>query len=143
MGRMTLDQYFVATNVVAGIGWLMLLAAPLNRPLMVMLARTAGVLLAVSYVVLFVMAWRSAEGFAATYSLPGIAAFFDVPGFVLVGWIHYLAFDLWVGSWEVEEAGRSRLAHWLVVPCLFFTYLLGPVGLLLFLLLRMVAAKKR
>ncbi len=140
---MTLDQYFVAANVVAAIGWLMLLAAPLNRPLMVMLARVCGTLLAISYVALFVIAWRSEAGFAVDYSLPGITRFFDVPGFVLVGWIHYLAFDLWVGSWEVEEAGRSRLAHLLVIPCLFFTYLLGPVGLLLFLLLRMVAAKKR
>ena len=55
---------------------------------------------------------------------------------MLVGWVHYLAFDLWVGAWETEEAERRGMPHAALVPCLALTFLAGPVGLLLFLVLR-------
>jgi hypothetical protein len=55
---------------------------------------------------------------------------------LLAGWIHYLAFDLFVGSWEVRDAQRVGIHHLFVVPCLVLTVLFGPIGLLLYLLLR-------
>lgn len=60
-----------------------------------------------------------------------------LPGWLLLaGWVHYLAFDLFIGSWEVRDAQRHGLSHLLVVPCLALTFLFGPVGLLLYLGLR-------
>jgi hypothetical protein len=53
-----------------------------------------------------------------------------------VGWAHYLAFDLFVGSWEVRDSQRLKIPHWQVVPCLLFTLMVGPVGLVLYLTLR-------
>jgi hypothetical protein len=50
--------------------------------------------------------------------------------------VHYLAFDLFVGSWEVRDAQRLGLPHGMVIPCLVLTFLFGPIGLGLFLLLR-------
>ncbi|MEE4349505.1 MAG: ABA4-like family protein [Pacificimonas sp.] len=58
------------------------------------------------------------------------------------GWFHYLAFDLFVGAWEVREARRIGLTHWAVIPCLLLTFMLGPAGLLLFLILRAVHQRK-
>jgi hypothetical protein len=69
-------------------------------------------------------------------SLAGVAQLFQNPRALLAGWIHYLAFDLFVGSWEVRDARRVGLHHLLVVPCLLLTFLLGPVGLLLYFALR-------
>ena len=51
--------------------------------------------------------------------------------------MHYLVFDLWVGSWETED---DSLPHWLLLPCLALTFLAGPTGLLLYHLLK--AARK-
>ena len=56
---------------------------------------------------------------------------FTSPHAVLAGWIHYLAFDLFVGAWEVRDARRHGLSHWMVVPCLALTLMLGPFGLLI------------
>jgi len=56
---------------------------------------------------------------------------------LLAGWVHYLVLDLWVGSWEVEDAGRHAAPHALLLPCLVLTFLSGPVGLLAYLLLRL------
>ena len=44
--------------------------------------------------------------------------------------MHYLAFDLFIGSWEVRDARRHGVPHVLVIPCLLMTFLLGPIGLL-------------
>ena len=55
---------------------------------------------------------------------------------MLIGWVHYLAFDLWIGSWEAEEAHRVGMSHLMLLPCLAFTFLAGPFGLLMFLGLR-------
>ena len=138
---MSLDMMFIAANAIGLVGWLALLFAPLNRSTLVAVARIAGAALCVFYVAVFVQA--GSPQMPIDYSLSGIAAFFGVPGYLLAGWIHYLAFDLWIGSWEVEEAGRTGMPHALVLPCLFFTYLLGPIGLLLFLVARAMSAKRK
>jgi hypothetical protein len=54
----------------------------------------------------------------------------------LAGWIHYLAFDLLVGIWEVRDSHERGVPHWLVIPCLFFTFMLGPIGFLLYCAVR-------
>jgi hypothetical protein len=69
-------------------------------------------------------------------SLQQVAALFSVPAALLAGWIHYLAFDLFIGSWEVRDSQRLKISHWLVVPCLVLTFLFGPIGLALYLVLR-------
>ncbi len=138
---MSLDTMFLLANAIGLAGWLALLFAPLNRSTLVAVARIAGAALCVFYIVVFVKTGEPPS--PIDYSLSGIAAFFGVPGYLLAGWIHYLAFDLWIGSWEVEEAGRTGMPHRVVLPCLFLTYLLGPVGLLLFLVARAMAAQRK
>lgn len=130
---------FQLASAVPLLGWAALLAAPLNRPLAVAAARVAAVVLAAGYVVL--LGWRlltAPGGFdPATFStLPGLARAFSNPAVMLVGWTHYLAFDLWTGAWEAEEAHRRGVPHALVVPCLLLTFLAGPAGLVAFLLVR-------
>ncbi len=78
---------------------------------------------------------------ASFASLHGVMQFFTVPHAALAGWIHYLVFDLFVGAWEVRDARRRGIPHRWLLPCLIFTFLLGPSGLLAYLLLR--AARQR
>lgn len=69
-------------------------------------------------------------------SLDGVMTLFTSPHFALVGWVHYLVFDLFIGAWEVRDARRRGIPHWFVVPCLALTLMLGPIGLLAYLVLR-------
>jgi hypothetical protein len=71
-------------------------------------------------------------------SLPALMVLFTDPALVTVGWIHYLAFDLFVGCWEVNDSRKQGINHWLVIPCLLLTFLLGPIGLALYFVLRAV-----
>jgi hypothetical protein len=78
---------------------------------------------------------------AGMSDLAGVMALFDHPNGVLTGWTHYLAFDLFVGAWIGRDAQRQGLAHLFTVPCLLATLMFGPVGLVLYFLLRIVNGK--
>jgi hypothetical protein len=131
-----LERLFWLAHLPALVGWIALLAAPVVGPRSVAIARGAGLVLAFSYLGLFLAAPEGLRSLAADYSLGGIGSLFADPRLLLLGWVHYLAFDLWVASWEAEEGARHGMSHWLLAPCYFLTFMLGPLGLLLFLLLR-------
>ena len=57
-------------------------------------------------------------------------------GAVLAGWIHYLAFDLVAGSFVLNDSQAKEIGHgWVVLP-LFFCFMLGPIGLLAYWIIR-------
>jgi hypothetical protein len=95
--------------------------------------------LAALYIGLFSSNWNSHLGFG---SLDQVYALFQNPAMLLAGWIHYLAFDLFIGSWEVRDARETGIPHLLVIPCLAGTFLIGPAGLLAYLLLRLAYTKR-
>ena len=74
-------------------------------------------------------------------TIEGVRNIFATDAGVIVGWAHYLVFDLFVGAWEARDAKRRGFNHWLLVPCLVLTFMFGPVGLFLYLILRKVTGK--
>ncbi len=132
---MSPDMIFSALNMLTLVGWVALLASPFIPRIA---DRVAGLavpgLLAIAYTGLILAFWSSAKG--GYDSLDNVAALFQTRELLLAGWIHYLAFDLFVGSWIVRTARQAAVPFWMVVPCLVLTFLFGPIGLLLFLVLR-------
>ena len=92
-------------------------------------------LLGIAYIYAMSHALPFPEG-AGFGSLTEVLNAFAVPWLALAGWIHYLAFDLFVGAWIVRDAQRQGIAHGWTIPCLVFTFMAGPVGLLMYLLIR-------
>ena len=134
---MTAEQLFSILNLVALAAWLPLVFLPRVRWATTVVPVAVPALLAVIYAVLVAVALpRSEGGFS---SLAGVRLLFDNPWGLLAGWTHYLAFDLFIGGWEVRDAQRRGISHLLVVPALALTFLLGPGGLLLYLAIRSVA----
>ncbi|MFO0944529.1 MAG: ABA4-like family protein [Planctomycetota bacterium] len=129
---MNADFIFKVCNYAALVGWLLLVFAP-NWKWTRAVIETALIplMLAVVYLVLMIAYFGNSEGNFST--LDGVFQLFRDRNVVLVGWIHYLAFDLFIGSWEVRDARRLGIFHLLVIPCLFLTLMLGPVGLLAYL----------
>jgi len=116
-------------------GWLLLVFAPRWRWTRRILGSAAlSLVLAALYLVLIV--WRMPRADGGFGSLAEVDRFFRDPYLLLAGWIHYLAFDLFIGGWEVRDAQQLGLPHLLVVPCLLLTFLLGPIGLMAYVLLR-------
>lgn len=72
------------------------------------------------------------NGFMDFGSLDSVMELFTKENAVLAGWVHYLAFDLLVGMWMVAQNRELGIHKALMAPCLFFTFMLGPLGFLLF-----------
>lgn len=129
------DQIFQIANMTALIGWVVLLISPFIPKLA---DRISGLiipaLLAIAYSGLILVFFGGAEGGFDT--LDNVMKLFTVREAALAGWIHYLAFDLFIGAWEVRTGRADGMPFLLVLPCLPLTFMFGPAGLLLFIVLR-------
>lgn len=125
----------VANNAVL-VGWILLLALPHSRltKALVHSGLISGVLSAL-YFALIVEHFRLAD-LEKFSSLAGVLELFQNPAVLLAGWVHYLAFDLWVGGWIVRQGKEANISHFILLPILALTFLLGPVGFLLFIILQ-------
>src|SRR5687768_9591093 len=93
-------------------------------------------ILAIAYVLLIRAGFGEAQG-GGYGSIVEIRALFASDSALVAGWLHYLAFDLFIGAWIVREGLERKLPPLLILPCLPLTFLFGPAGLLLFFLLRL------
>ena len=138
---MSPEQIFRLCGMLATAGWLLLVFVPRWR-------WTARLVcpVVIPLILALVYLWLVATTFGRTPggfgSLAEVSLLFQSPRALLAGWIHYLAFDLFVGSWEVRDAQRVGVRHLFVVPCLVLTFLFGPVGLLLYFILRASIRRK-
>ncbi len=67
---------------------------------------------------------------------------FTNPVAVLIGWIHYLAFDLMVGLYIIYDSRSHEVNRWVLIPCMILTFMAGPMGLLLYMVFRVVKTRK-
>jgi len=88
------------------------------------------VALSVVYVFLF---FYCLGGEGGMDTLQNLKISFQRDEVLLLGWVHYLAFDLFIGAWITRDARTIGLHHLVVLPMLFLTLFAGPVGLLLYL----------
>lgn len=138
---MTNDQIFKLVSSIAMLAWLLLIIAPKWEGTGKTLMGLVITLFCIIYIYLISQSIK-AEDFKSFSSLPGVMQLFTQEGAVLAGWVHYLAFDLMAGLFIVNDSQKNNLSHWLIIPCLLFTFMLGPVGLFLYLLIRLVKTKK-
>ena len=132
----TPDQLFGWAGQSAMVGWLILLLLPRRWSLLLAIPR---------YIIPF--------GLSLLYAGLAMAHFFTVDGggygslaevrvllsrdeMLLAGWVHYLAFDLFIGGWIAVNADRIGLNRFVQAPILIATFMFGPVGLALFLAIR-------
>jgi hypothetical protein len=134
------ESLFNASGNLAMAGWALLVFAPRWRWSQRMASAIIPLTLAIVYLVLIVLYFPKSPGAFGT--LAQVAQLFQNPWLLLAGWIHYLAFDLFLGAWQALQAQRLGISHFLVVPCLVFTFLFGPIGLLVFWATRSVVKRQ-
>jgi len=140
-GTMTMEQLFSICSSFAVVGWLLLLVLPRWRwTERLVLSGAWSLALSAVYLVAIVLYMPGAAG--GFGSLAEVRTLFGHDGMLLAGWVHYLAFDLLVGAFEVRQAKAADIPHLLLIPVLILTFLLGPIGLLLFFIVKAVRQRK-
>ncbi len=127
------ERLFSFGSSLAMLAWLALAASPAAAPWAPRVRFVAGrvlpLLLAMGYAALFASHGMGDGGFG---SIAAVQRLFASPPLLVAGWLHYLAFDLFVGAWIAERAAAIHLPHALVLPLLALTFLFGPSGFLAF-----------
>ncbi len=139
---MSWDAIFGAANMLALLAWVSLILLP----------RWPALLSAILYLVVGLLSMLYAGiliGLVGGFvdpggdmtggnfsSIEGVQTLFSAKGGLTMGWIHYLAFDLFVGLWIARDADAKSFSRILQAPILAATFLAGPLGLFVWLLVR-------
>ena len=100
---MTAEQIFSVANPVAVLCWILLAVLPGRRWVTDGIAgKAVPALFAAGYVAIVAIVFPRADGSFST--LAGVTALFADPWLLLAGWLHYLAFDLLIGTWEARDS---------------------------------------
>ncbi len=123
---MTPEAVFSITSTTAMLSWLLLAV----QPRAAWVQRITGLIVPLFFAAIYaaIVVARFGRGDGGFGSLAEVSALFQDPWMLLAGWIHYLAFDLLIGVWETRDATTRGVPHWMVVPCLFLTFMFGPAG---------------
>ena len=133
-------RVFAYCNMAVLPAWLLLLLLPGWKGTRILAAYVVPALLAGVYILLLLARFGPAGG--GFGSLDELSRMFQNPWLLVAGWLHYLTLDLFVGAWEVRDAQRLGIRHAFVVPCLALTFLVGPAGLLVYLIVRAVVVRR-
>jgi hypothetical protein len=133
--RMNFEKVFSLASGAAMVGWFVLTFAP-RLPVFMTVIRL-GLIggLSLTYALLIFVYFFRIEG-GGFGSIEEIRRIFLSDAGLTAGWIHYLAFDLFVGQWIATEADRRGWSRIFQAPLLLATFMFGPIGLLLFLIIR-------
>ena len=138
-----IDVAFSISSLLALVAWLVLIAFPSWR---IVRQRVIGIyvpaLFASAYSLLFpALYFQSPGGFSSVSDLTVLLT--SHPAIVLAAWLHYLAFDLLIGKMIVDDAQDRQIPHYFIIIPLVCCFLFGPLGLLMFILLRQFAVRER
>jgi hypothetical protein len=138
---MNADSLFQLASIIAAVGWIILLiASPFWPGYDKFVVGIIVTLLALIYSFLNFSNFHVSD-LKAFGSLEGIFGLYKNPYILLAGWVHFLAFDLFVAVWIKKNSVKYGIGHlWVVIP-IFFTCMLGPLGFLLYILIRSVKSR--
>jgi hypothetical protein len=140
---MTADQVFSLASLAAMLGWIILgVGVVLKRGVLVTLlpGRVWPLAFAALYTILIIFFFSSSPG--GFDSLAHVQLLFTAPWAATAGWIHYLAFDLFIGSWISAQVIALKLPRLALLVILPLTFLFGPIGLLLYFITKLAFERR-
>jgi hypothetical protein len=128
---------FSLANSYVLIGWLCLIVIPF-KPYTDKLI-IFGVIAILGLLYMYLLSGSMADFDISVFSsLEGIKGLFKNDAALTAGWVHYLAFDLLAGKYISDKGRELNIPRWQILLCLPFTFLFGPVGFVLFSIIRLI-----
>lgn len=137
---MTLETLFQLTNLAIPFWLIMILGGWWRGTVQIMRSPYVAIVPAIVYAVLVVPQMGSIFAAVSNPTVESIAALLGTPEGATIAWAHFLAFDLLVGRWAYLNSQEMNIPWWLISPILVFVLMVGPVGFLMYLVLRAVYA---
>lgn len=139
---MTPSEVFSIAGALALPMWILLIFLPRWKVTQFLIDfKVIPILLSLLYAIYVAIALYE-DGMMDFGSLASVMQLFTVENAVLAGWIHYLAFDLLIGMWMLDQNKQLKISQLLMAPCLFGTFMFGPVGFLVFMMIKTIHKTK-
>ena len=90
----------------------------------------------------FISGYDFLTNFNLYLGIDSLRDLFNETGFLIIFWTHFLAINLFCGSWIVNDSKKILMSKFLVSTSLIITYLTGPLGIFVYWLIRIFYAKK-
>jgi hypothetical protein len=137
--EMPLETVFSFSTFIAMFGWILLVVVPADPRAKLLTGIIIPLTLSVIYLVFIFLHFADAPG--GFGSLAEVRTLFGKDELLLAGWVHYLAFDLFIGAWESRDSQRLQIPRLVMIPCYLMTFMLGPIGLLFYFAIRTAKTK--
>ena len=134
-----LETVFSFSTFIAMFGWILLVVVPADPRAKLLSGLIIPLTLSLIYLVFIFLHFSGAPG--GFGSLAEVRTLFGKDELLLAGWVHYLAFDLFIGAWESRDSQRLQIPRLLMIPCYLMTFMLGPIGLLFYFAIRTAKTK--
>ena len=139
---MTATDVFSLVNMLAMLMWIFMIIAPKWKVTRFLIDfKIVPIALAGTYAI-YIFKAIQIGGMMDFGSLESVMALFTEENAVLSGWVHYLVFDLLIGMWMLDQNKKLNISQFILVPCLLFTFMMGPIGFLLFTIVKTVKQKQ-
>ena len=92
--------------------------------------------------IIFKNGYNFLDNFNLYFGINDLVALFSDNSFLILFWIHFLAINLFCGSWIVNDYQRFNISKFLIFIPLLITYFIGPVGIFLYWIIKIFYAKK-
>ncbi len=143
----TFEVIYLWGNLIVLPLWLLLIFLPSSNLSKVLInSITIPLLFSIAYIYvgyqIFLLEIPIYNAFNLYQGIDELYALFADEGFLLIFWLHFLAINLFVGSWMARDGVRNNIAKKIIFIPLIFAYFAGPVGLLFYWIIRMVFARR-
>ena len=143
----TFEIIYLWANLIVLPLWLLLMFLPNSNLSKVLInSITIPLLFSVAYIYaayqIFLLEIPIYNAFNLYQGIDELYALFADEGFLVIFWLHFLAINLFVGSWIARDGVRNNIAKKIIFLPLILIYFTGPVGLLLYWIIRMVFARR-
>lgn len=138
---MNAELYFAAFNIAVIPAWLLLIFAP-KWPWTNTVVHQIWIpgLLCAGWIGILIFKPDPPEG-SGIASLEQFMLFVSSPFSALQIWVQLIVWDLFIGAWVGRDALRNNIPHGFVVPCLLGVFILPPLGLFLYFLIRFIRCR--
>ena len=143
----TIEMVYLWLNIGVIPFWLMLSFLPNSKLGSIFVSSIFPIfILSGAYVYIFYKSFLGSYDFSNNFTLylgiNNLSELFTNSEFLIIFWIHFLAINLFCGSWISRDGSRLLISKYLMFVPLIITYFIGPLGILIYWIIRMFYAKK-
>ena len=142
----TIDMLYYWVNIGVLPFWLILIFFPRSHLCRYLVTSIFPFLILTgAYIFVLYKSYLNSFNFASNFNLymgiDDISDLFSEKNFLIMFWIHFISINLFTGGWIVKDSEKFMINKFLIFIPLIITYLIGPLGLFVYWLIRIFYAK--